>query len=83
MEFVSDLTLLSCFTFTNKEKTKQFFKVQVLASWKDYQGLKNKLIELYVDSDVYAEVSAMEIGSKIPVVHTVNYATDSITYSIK
>ena len=83
MEFVSDLTLLSCFTFTNKEKTKQFFKVQVLASWKDHQGLKNKLIEIFVEPDVYSQVSAMEIGSKIPVIHTLNYAKDEVTYSIK
>lgn len=82
MEFVKEFPLMGYYTCQNKEKTKQFYVIQVLVSWKDRSGPKSKIIPIFTDSDIYSLIAAMDIGSLVKVNHSINYDMDKVQYSV-
>lgn len=82
MDLIKEFPLMGYYTCRNKEKTKQFYFIQVLASWQDQSGPKSKVISIFTEPDVYSLITALDIGSPIKVLHVINYGMDKVQYSV-
>ena len=83
MEDYTEFNLAGFYHFSNKDKTKTFYIIQ-LSSNTEESPSNNKcfLVNVFVDSDTYAEVISKEIGDTLNVKVTLNHETGKINYNI-
>lgn len=79
----TDMQYVGHFTFKNKEKDHTFFGIQALFSEKKNDGsLRSNLITIYVTSEEYSLISALDYGAKITVESIINYSTGKVVNKI-
>ncbi len=84
MENYVEFNLAGFYHFSNKEKTKTFYIVQL--SINKNEGASNKkcvMINVFVNSDEYAEIITKDIGEVLNVKITPNLETGKSNYEIQ
>lgn len=83
MEDYSEFNLAGYYHFSNKDGSKTYHIVQI--STNKVEGSSNKkcvLINVFVDTDTYAEILTKEIGDTLNVKVNANFETGKINYEI-
>ena len=83
MEDYSKFNLAGYYHFSNKDRTKTYYIVQ-LSTNKEESPSNNKcfIVNVFVDSDTYAEVITKEIGDILNVKVSANFETGKLNYEI-
>ena len=79
----SEMLKVGNYTFHNKEKDHTFFVIQALTSKElENSGFKSSFVLIYVKAEDYAELAALDFGSKILVESTINFETGKVSHKI-
>lgn len=84
MSEVKEMTLVGFYNFSSKDKTKRFFVFQVLSKDIDISNniVKSNIINIFVNEDIYRNVSQNDIGKTLDVNIKADLASGKIYYSL-
>ncbi len=83
MKNIQEMLFVGNYSFSNKEKTKDFFIIQALHNDNNADN-KKILINVFTTKDIYDTViNSREIGDKINIGISINLSDNKIFYSIE
>ena len=84
MDEVKEMTLVGFYNFSSKDKTKRYYIVQALFNETDKSNntIKSNIINIYVNSDVYDDISQKEIGEIINVSIKADLLNNKVYYNV-
>lgn len=84
MEETKEFDLVGYYHFSTKDKTSEYFVIQVLLFTQDLSAntVKSNIVNIFTTKDIYNVISKLEIGDKISVSVIPNFDTNKIHYKI-